>query len=98
MLRFGGYDLASRLDLADWGELIPRLEADGKIHWYAFVHSYINERRIETKEALMVKSAQDRYPVWRDNGWLIATLVNRLITNGFNVILKILMSKAHFMN
>lgn len=73
MLRFGGYDLASRLDLADWGELIPRLEADGKIHWYAFVHSYINERRIETKEAINGEKRPDEYPVWRDNGWLIAT-------------------------
>lgn len=72
-IRFGGYDLASRLDLADWGELIPRMEPDGKIHWYAFVHSYINERVLETKEAINGEKRPDEYPVWRDNGWLIAT-------------------------
>lgn len=72
-IRFGGYDLASRLDLADWGELIPRLEPDGKIHWYAFVHSYINERVVETKDAINGEKRPDEYPVWRDQGYLIVT-------------------------
>ncbi|WP_180644683.1 terminase large subunit [Acinetobacter bereziniae] len=72
-IRFGGYDLASRLDLASWGELIPRFEADGKIHWYAFSHSYINEHVIETKTAINGEKRPDEYPVWRDKGHLIAT-------------------------
>lgn len=72
-IRFGGYDLASRLDLASWGELIPRFESDGKIHWYAFSHSYINEHVIETKTAINGEKRPDEYPVWRNDGYLIAT-------------------------
>jgi len=73
MIRFGGYDLASRLDLACWAELVPRLEADGKIHWYAFVHSYINEKRMDTKEAINGEKRPDEYPVWQEQGALIVT-------------------------
>lgn len=65
--------MASRLDLACWAELIPRLEADGKIHWYAFIHSYINEHVLETKAAINGEKRPDEYPVWRDQGFLIAT-------------------------
>ena len=72
-IRFGGYDLASRLDLACWAELIPRLEGDGKIHWYGFIHSYINEKIIETKQAVNGEKRPDEYPLWRDQGWLIET-------------------------
>lgn len=72
-IRFGGYDLASRLDLACWAELIPRMETDGKIHWYAFVHSYINERVIETKTAINGEKRPDEYPVWREQGFLKVT-------------------------
>lgn len=70
---FGGYDLASRLDLASWVSLRPRLEADNKIHWYAFAHSYINENVIKTKQAINGEKRPDEYPVWRDQGWLIET-------------------------
>ena len=70
---FGGYDLASRLDLASWVSLRPRHEEDGKIHWYAFAHSYINENVIKTKQAINGEKRPDEYPVWRDQGWLIET-------------------------
>lgn len=70
---FGGYDLASRLDLASWVSLRPRLEEDNKIHWYAFAHSYINENVIKTKQAINGEKRPDEYPVWRDQGWLIET-------------------------
>lgn len=72
-IRFGGYDLASRLDLACWAELIPRFETDGKIHWYAFAHSYINEHVIETKSAINGEKRPDEYVIWRNNNCLIAT-------------------------
>lgn len=72
--KFGGYDLASRLDLASWVSLRPRFEEeDGKIHWYAFAHSYINENVIKTKQAINGEKRPDEYPVWRDQGWLIET-------------------------
>ncbi len=51
------------LDLADWGELIPRMELDGKIHWYAFAHSYINERVVESRDAINGEKRPDEYPV-----------------------------------
>lgn len=70
---FGGYDLASRLDLASWGSLRPRFEDDGKIHWYAFAHSYINEHVINTKEAISGEKRPDEYVVWAKEGWLNAT-------------------------
>ncbi|WP_238796816.1 terminase large subunit [Acinetobacter pittii] len=69
---FGGYDLASRLDLAAWTEMRPRFE-DGKIIWYVFAHSYINERVMESTEAINGEMRPDDYPVWRDDGWLIET-------------------------
>lgn len=69
---FGGYDLASRLDLASWDEMRPRFE-DGKIIWYVFAHSYINERVMESTEAINGETRPDDYPVWRDDGWLIET-------------------------
>lgn len=69
---FGGYDLASRLDLAAWSELRPKLQ-DGKVHWYAFTHCYINEKVIETTEAINGEIRPDEYPVWRDEGFLIET-------------------------
>ena len=69
---FGGYDLASRLDLADWGRLIPRLE-NGKVHWYVFANHYINEKVVDTKEAINGEKRPDEYPVWRDEGYLIVT-------------------------
>lgn len=69
---FGGYDLASQLDLACWGRLRPRLE-DGVVHWYFFVSSYINENVIETKQAINGEKRPDEYPVWRDDGHLIET-------------------------
>lgn len=72
VIGFGGYDLASRLDLASWVEMRPRLE-DGKIVWYIFAHSYINERVIESNEAINGEMRPDDYPVWRDQGWLIET-------------------------
>lgn len=71
--KFGGYDLASRLDLASWVSLRPRREEGGKIHWYAFAHSYINENVIKTKQAINGEKRPDEYPVWRDQGWLIET-------------------------
>lgn len=71
-LCFGGYDLASRLDLADWGRLRPRLE-DGKVHWYIFATHYINETTVDTKEAINGEKRPDEYPVWRDQGHLIVT-------------------------
>lgn len=71
--KFGGYDLASRLDLASWVSLRPRREEDGKIHWYSFAHSYINENVIKTKQAINGEKRPDEYPVWRDQGWLIET-------------------------
>jgi phage terminase large subunit-like protein len=69
---FGGYDLASRLDLASWVELRPRLQ-DDKVHWYAFAHCYINEKVIETTEAINGEMRPDEYPMWRDQGYLIET-------------------------
>ncbi len=69
---FGGYDLASRLDLASWDEMRPRFE-DGKIIWYVFAHSYINERVMMSTEAINGEMRPDEYPVWRDDGWLIET-------------------------
>lgn len=72
VIGFGGYDLASRLDLASWAEMRPRFE-DGKIVWYVFAHSYINERVIESTEAINGEMRPDDYPVWRDDGWLIET-------------------------
>ncbi|WP_044101161.1 terminase large subunit [Acinetobacter pittii] len=69
---FGGYDLASRLDLAAWDEMRPRFE-DGKIIWYVFAHSYINERVMMSTEAINGEMRPDEYPVWRDDGWLIET-------------------------
>ncbi|HAV5474046.1 TPA: terminase large subunit [Acinetobacter baumannii] len=69
---FGGYDLASRLDLASWDEMRPRFE-DGKIIWYVFAHSYINERVMMSTEAINGETRPDEYPVWRDDGWLIET-------------------------
>ncbi|HFE8666477.1 terminase large subunit [Acinetobacter baumannii] len=69
---FGGYDLASRLDLASWVEMRPDFE-DGKIIWYVFAHSYINERVMESTEAINGEMRPDDYPVWRDEGWLIET-------------------------
>lgn len=49
------------------------METDGKIHWYAFVHSYINERVIETKTAINGEKRPDEYPVWREQGFLKVT-------------------------
>lgn len=72
VIGFGGYDLASRLDLASWVEMRPRFEG-GKIIWYIFAHSYINERVIESTEAINGEMRPDDYPVWRDEGWLIET-------------------------
>ncbi|MFP6818816.1 terminase large subunit [Acinetobacter sp.] len=72
VIGFGGYDLASRLDLASWVEMRPRFEG-GKIIWYVFAHSYINERVIESTEAINGEMRPDDYPVWRDEGWLIET-------------------------
>lgn len=72
VIGFGGYDLASRLDLASWAEMRPRFD-DGKIVWYVFAHSYINERVIESTEAINGEMRPDDYPVWRDDGWLIET-------------------------
>lgn len=69
---FGGYDLASRLDLAAWVELRPKLE-DEKIHWYAFAHCYINERVIEATESINGEMRPDEYPMWRDQGFLNET-------------------------
>ncbi|MHA3097760.1 terminase large subunit [Acinetobacter brisouii] len=69
---FGGYDLASRMDLACWGRLRPKLE-DGKVHWYVFSSNYINERVVDTKEAINGEKRPDEYPVWRDQGLLIVT-------------------------
>lgn len=69
---FGGYDLASRLDLAGWGRLRPRLH-DGKIHWHIFATPYINERVVDTKEAINGEKRPDEYPVWRDKGFLRVT-------------------------
>ncbi len=69
---FGGYDLASRLDLASWVELRPRRE-NGKVMWHAFSHNYINERVIEATEAINGEMRPDDYPVWRDDGFLIET-------------------------
>lgn len=69
---FGGYDLASRLDLACWVRLRPKLQ-DGKVHWYAFSSNYINEHVVETKEAINGEKRPDEYPVWRDQGHLIVT-------------------------
>lgn len=69
---FGGYDLASRLDLASWVEMRPRFE-DGKIIWYVFARSYINERVMMSTEAINGEMRPDDYPVWRDEGWLIET-------------------------
>lgn len=69
---FAGYDLASRLDLASWDEMRPRFE-DGKIIWYVFAHSYINERVMMSTEAINGEMRPDEYPVWRDDGWLIET-------------------------
>lgn len=69
---FGGYDLASRLDLASWGRLRPKLE-DGKVHWYIFTSNYINEHVVDTKEAINGEKRPDEYPVWRDQGHLIVT-------------------------
>lgn len=71
-LCFGGYDLASRLDLASWGRLRPRMK-DGKIHWYAFTSNYISEHVVDTKEAINGEKRPDEYPVWRDQGHLIVT-------------------------
>ncbi|WP_335956289.1 terminase large subunit [Acinetobacter bereziniae] len=72
VIGFGGYDLASRLDLASWVEMRPRFEG-GKIIWYVFAHNYINERVIESTEAINGEMRPDDYPVWRDEGWLIET-------------------------
>lgn len=69
---FGGYDLASRLDLADWGRMRPRLQ-DGKIHWHIFATHYINEHVVDTKEAINGEKRPDEYPVWRDQGYLVVT-------------------------
>lgn len=69
---FGGYDLASRLDLAGWGRLRPRLQ-DGKVHWHIYTTPYINERVVDTKEAINGEKRPDEYPVWRDQGCLIVT-------------------------
>ncbi|MCU4539630.1 terminase large subunit [Acinetobacter bereziniae] len=69
---FGGYDLASRLDLAGWGRLRPRLQ-DNKIHWHIFATPYINERVVDTKEAINGEKRPDEYPVWRDQGHLVVT-------------------------
>ncbi|KKW75741.1 terminase [Acinetobacter sp. Ag2] len=69
---FGGYDLASRLDLAGWGRLRPRLQ-DDKIHWHIFTTAYINERVVDTKEAINGEKRPDEYPVWRDQGHLVVT-------------------------
>jgi len=69
---FGGYDLASRLDLASWGRLRPKLE-DGKVHWYIFTSNYISEHVVDTKEAINGEKRPDEYPVWRDQGYLIVT-------------------------
>lgn len=71
-LCFGGYDLASRLDLASWGRLRPRMK-DGKIHWYTFTNNYISEHVVDTKEAINGEKRPDEYPVWRDLGHLIVT-------------------------
>ncbi|MEN8292105.1 terminase TerL endonuclease subunit [Acinetobacter radioresistens] len=74
-LCFGGYDLASRLDLASWGRLRPRMK-DGKIHWYAFTSNYISEHVVDTKEAINGEKRPDEYPVWRDQRHLIVTQGN----------------------
>ena len=65
--------MASRLDLASWGSLRPQLQEDGKIHWYAFAHSYINDHVIETKQAINGEKRPDEYAVWKSEGWLIGT-------------------------
>ena len=69
---FGGYDLASLLDLASWGSLKPRLE-NGKVHWYIFSKNYINERVIESKKAINGERRPDDYRVWRDQDFLVET-------------------------
>lgn len=71
-VNFGGYDLASRLDLVCWARLRPKLE-NGKVHWYIFANHYINERVVDTKEAINGEKRPDEYPVWRDEGRLIVT-------------------------
>lgn len=70
---FGGMDLASRLDLAGWVKLYPRLADNGKIHWHVFSHAYINEHVVESKEAINGEKRPDEYRVWVDQGYLIAT-------------------------
>lgn len=69
---FGGYDLASRLDLASWVDWRPRLE-NGVIHWHVFAKNYLNEHVIESPEAINGESRPDEYRVWRDDEWLIET-------------------------
>lgn len=69
---FGGYDLASLLDLASFGDWRPKL-VNGKVHWHIFAKSYINERVIESKQAINGEKRPDDYPVWRDQGFLIET-------------------------
>lgn len=69
---FGGYDLASLVDLASWVDWRPRLE-NGEVHWYITANNYINERIVDTKEAINGEKRPDDYPVWRDDGYLIVT-------------------------
>ena len=70
---FGGMDLASRLDLAGWVKMYPRLGDDSKIHWHLYTNAYINEAVVESKEAINGEKRPDEYYVWAQNEHLIVT-------------------------
>lgn len=70
---FGGLDLASRLDLAGWCKMYPRLGNDGRVHWHVFSRQYINSRVIETSSAINGEKRPDAYHEWAAAGWLTVT-------------------------
>ena len=73
---FGGLDLASRLDLAGWCKLYPRLGNDGRVHWHVFSRQYINSKVVESSKAINGEKRPDVYHEWAAQGWLTVTTGN----------------------
>ena len=80
--KFGGGDLASKMDLAGFVEWQPQVE-DGVVYWHVFSKQYINSRVVNTAKAINGEKRVDDYIDWERNGWLTVTEGN---TTDFNKI------------
>lgn len=89
--KFGGGDLASKLDLAGFVTLEPQL-IDGVVHWYAFCKQYINSKVVNSTKAINGEKRPDDYINWEREGWLIVTEGN---TTDFNKIQSDVIASHH---